>query len=195
MFRTIKDLVPPFPARVCWGGALLCILFLWCSCSTQQKTTATQHPNRMIVLYFSATGTTARVAQLIGVATGAPVAEIAPTVAYTAADLDWRNSKSRSSVEMADSTCRPAIKPIDLHDANVIYLGYPIWWDLAPRQVYTFLENIDLEGKTIIPFATSGSSTISNSVRVLQQTYPKAVWKEGKLLNGATAATVNAWVK
>lgn len=170
---------------------------LFCSCNTTQKdsnSNVNPKTNTMVV-YFSATGTTAKVAEQIAQALNTEALEIAPQPAYTQEDLDWTNKESRSSVEMNDSTCRPAIAAIDIHDADTIYLGYPIWWNLAPRQVYTFLESINLEGKTIIPFATSGSSAIDNSAKVLKETYPAANWKEGKLLNNATEEDTKAFVE
>ena len=176
---------------------LLACSALFCACSNAQKENNSNiNPkNKTMVVYFSATGTTAKVAEQIAQALNTEALEIAPQPAYTKEDLDWTNKESRSSVEMNDSTCRPAIGAIDIHDADTIYLGYPIWWNLAPRQVYTFLESIKLEGKTIIPFATSGSSPIENSAKVLKETYPAANWKEGRLLNNATDEDIKAFVK
>lgn len=93
---------------------------------------------------------------------------------YVAADLNWHNKSSRSSVEMADIKSRPALssKPKNLTDYNTVYIGFPIWWDLAPRIINTFIESCDLTGKTIIPFATSGGSSTSNAEKELQKTYP-----------------------
>lgn len=140
---------------------------------------------KTLVVYFSATGTTARAAQRIARETGADLYEIRPAKAYGAADLDWRNARSRSSVEMNDPKARPALAApaADLSDYEVVYLGYPIWWDMAPRVVQTFLENHDLKGKRIIPFATSGSSGIANSVSELRKAYPELDWREGRLMN------------
>jgi len=149
-----------------------------------------------MVVYFSATGTTKAVAKQIAAEAEAELVEITPKEAYTAADLDWRNGKSRSSVEMNDTHSRPSINEVkDLSQYDTIYLGYPIWWDLAPRVVNTFIESAHLEGKTIIPFATSGSSSITNSVRVLKQTYPNIKWQDGKLLNFANRETIKAFLK
>lgn len=169
---------------------LACAIF--CSCAAQ-----TEKINRenMVVVYFSATATTQSVAKKIASAAGAELKEIIPMEIYTSADLNWRDSQSRSSVEMHDEKSRPSIQPVDVKEAKVIYLGYPIWWDLAPRVVNTFLESVDLKGKTIIPFATSGSGPITNSVKVLKAQYPEANWKEGKLLNGASEKTINDFVK
>ena len=152
---------------------------------------------KSLVVYFSATGTTASVARLIAEQTGAELCEIKPKEPYTEADLDWRNPQSRSSVEMNDPASRPAIMETeaDVASCDVVYLGYPIWWDLAPTAVNTFIESHDLTGKRVIPFATSGSSGMENSVKQLKKRYADAKWESGKLLNGASAATVAAWLK
>ena len=112
---------------------------------------------KILVAYFSCTGTTERVAAAIAKETGGALYRITLADAYTSADLDWQNKKSRSSVEMADDKSRPALggEAIDPKDYDVIFIGYPIWWDLCPRPVNTFLEKYDFSGKTIIPFATS----------------------------------------
>ena len=140
---------------------------------------------KTLVVYFSATGTTARAAQRIARERDADLYEIRPAKAYTSADLDWRNARSRSSVEMNDPKARPAIAlpAADVAEYEVIYLGYPIWWDMAPRVVETFIESHDLSGKTIIPFATSGSSGIANSVSVLRKRYLGLNWQAGRLMN------------
>lgn len=142
---------------------------------------------KSLVVYFSATGTTARAAQRIARETGADLYRIEPERAYTAADLDWRNARSRSSVEMNDPNARPAIRrepTVDLSPYDTVYLGYPIWWDLAPRIVNTFVESHpELKGKTVIPFATSGSSSIANSVAELKRSYPSLDWQSGRLMN------------
>ena len=152
---------------------------------------------KVLVAYFSATGTTAREAKLIADAESATLYEIQPEQPYTAADLDWQDKESRSSVEMNDDNARPAIKETidNIGQYDVIFLGYPIWWDLAPRVINTFIESNDLKGKTVIPFATSGGSSINNSVNNLKSKYPDINWQEGRLLNGADQSTVNEWVK
>lgn len=148
----------------------------------------TEGNKKILVAYFSCTRTTEKVAEAIAETTGGKLYRITPAKAYTSADLDWQNKKSRSSVEMADDKSRPALggEAIDPKDYDVIFIGYPIWWDLCPRPVNTFLEKYDFSGKTVIPFATSGGSSITNSVKQLKKLYPKAVWKDGKLLNGGT---------
>ncbi|MBQ8165554.1 MAG: NAD(P)H-dependent oxidoreductase, partial [Lachnospiraceae bacterium] len=114
--------------------------------------------SKKLVAYFSASGVTAKVANALAEALGATLHEIKPEIPYTAADLDWMNKQSRSSVEMSDKSYRPAIKDNldNMADYDVIYLGFPIWWYVAPTIINTFLESYDMSGKTIILFATSG---------------------------------------
>lgn len=152
---------------------------------------------KILVAYFSATGTTASRARQIAQATGGALYEITPAEKYTAADLDWENSRSRSSLEMNDPASRPAIKGTveGIGEYDVVFLGYPIWWDLVPRAVNTFIESTDLKGKRVIPFATSGSSTITNSVAELRKAYPDIEWDEGRLLNGMSPSAVESWAK
>ncbi|WP_303014609.1 flavodoxin [uncultured Bacteroides sp.] len=152
---------------------------------------------KVLVAYFSATGTTEKVARQLAEATGGVLCEIRPVKEYTSADLDWRNKSSRSSVEMADSKSRPAFSA-DLDNPagyDTVYIGFPIWWNLAPRIINTFMESYDFTGKTLIPFATSGGSGISNAGKDLRKTYPDMKWQEGKLLNGATEEEIKEWIK
>ena len=152
--------------------------------------------NKILVAYFSATGTTARAAEKLADVTNGELYAIVPARSYTSADLDWNNKQSRSSVEMSDPASRPAIggEALNADGYDVIFLGYPVWWNLAPRIVNTFVESHDLNGKTVIPFATSGSSGITNSAAALKKTYPDIDWKEGKLLNRASAGDIREWV-
>lgn len=139
---------------------------------------------KTVVAYFSATGTTKAVAEKLAKEYKADLFRIEPKDAYTDADLDWRDKQSRSSLEMKDKKSRPELKKSkSLASYDVIYIGYPIWWNLAPRVINTFIEQASLEGKTVIPFATSGGSTIENSVKVLNSTYPAVNWQAGMLLN------------
>lgn len=151
---------------------------------------------KVLVVYFSATGTTEKVAQRLARVAEADICEITPALPYSRDDLDWTNPKSRSSVEMNDPESRPEVKPIDvdIRQYDCIFLGYPIWWDLAPRAVNTFIESNGLTGKTIVPFATSGGSSITNSVAALKKTYPTLKWKEGRLLNHADEKSINELV-
>ena len=152
---------------------------------------------KTLVAYFSATGTTARAAKLVEETVDGTLYEIQPAKKYTAADLDWHDKASRSSVEMSDSKSRPALysKLGSLAEYDTIYIGFPIWWNLAPRIVNTFIESGDFAGKVIIPFATSGSSSISNAEKELQETYPDMKWQKGRLLNGTTKEDIKKWTK
>ncbi|MGM9783565.1 MAG: flavodoxin [Candidatus Cryptobacteroides sp.] len=176
---------------------LLAVLtILTASAYSQNKVKQTMEEKKILVVYFSATGTTEQVAKQIAKSADADLCEIVPTKPYSSADLDWTNNQSRSSVEMNNPKARPEIEAlsVDVSKYDYIFLGYPIWWDLAPRAVNTFLEAADLSGKTVIPFATSGSSTIANSVAVLKKSYPKIKWQTGKLLNSAREKEIGTWV-
>lgn len=174
-------------------AAAVAICFSACA-QKNEKTGMKAH--QTLVAYFSATGTTAKAAQSIADITGGTLHEIAPQTAYTNADLDWHDKQSLSSVEMGDTNARPALKEAktDLSGYDVVFIGYPIWWDEAPRIINTFIENNDLKGKTLIPFATSGGSSITNSVKALRQTYPDLNWKEGRLLNRASTESIQKWI-
>ena len=150
----------------------------------------------VLVAYFSATGNTKATAETLAKVTGGDLYEIEPQTAYTRADLDWQDHQSRSTIEMNDPQARPAIKAGkgNIGDYDTIYIGYPIWWYVAPRIINTFIESYDLKGKTLIPFATSGSSSIAKSVEELKKTYPEINWQEGRLLNNATEASLSQWI-
>lgn len=169
------------------------------SACSQKSEKQSEEPKeaKTLVAYFSASGVTRGVAQQLAEVAGADLHEIAPAEVYTEADLDWRDSLSRSSVEMKDKSSRPALAETDLklEDYNVIYVGYPIWWGTCPTIINTFLEAYDLTGKTIIPFATSGGSGIEQSQKDLSEAYPQATWKQGKLLNSPTREALEAFVK
>lgn len=153
----------------------------------------------ILVAYFSATGTTKRVAQNLAKATGGDLYEIKPVKAYTNADLNWHDSNSRTSVEMNDPKSRPEIVTGDLSFENydTIYLGFPIWWGTAPKVVHTFLEKYDFSGKKIIIFATSGSSGLGNTANTLKQSVSKtAAIIEGDVLNSnPSVENLRQWVK
>lgn len=139
-----------------------------------------------LVAYFSASGVTEAKAKELAKVIGADMYEIAPKVRYTNADLDWRNRKSRSSVEMSDKSSRPALRETE-HEFgayDVIYVGFPIWWYTAPTIINTFFETFDFSEKQIVLFATSGGSSIDRAVRDIQKQYPMLHVSGGKLLNG-----------
>ena len=143
--------------------------------------------SKPLVAYFSASGVTESAARELARAVDADLYEIRPAQPYTAADLDWRDEKSRSTLEMQDPACRPEISgpPVDLARYDTIFLGFPIWWYVEPRIVDTFLEGHDFTGKTLIPFATSGGSGIGRAEESLRARCPGASWKPGRLLHGS----------
>lgn len=154
--------------------------------------------SKKLVAYFSASGVTAKVADLLADAVGADIHEIRPKVPYTKADLNWMNKKSRSSIEMNDKSIRPEIAEsnVKIENYDVIFLGFPIWWYVAPTIINTFLESAEFAGKKIILFATSGGSKFGKTVEELKVSVPDSCEiVEGKLLNGRqTIASIKEWV-
>lgn len=151
-----------------------------------------------LIAYFSATGTTAKAAKTLASATGADLYEIKPAVPYSSADLNWMDKSSRSSVEMKDLHSRPALADTDapVADYDVIFLGFPVWWYVAPTILNTFLEAYDFTGKTIVLFATSGGSGLGKSAAGLQSSAPGAKIMDGRLLNGRlNEAELKAWAE
>ena len=173
--------------------ALLTISLSACS----QKKTETTMEQKVLVAYFSASGTTKGVARQLAEVAGADLHEIKPEQPYTEADLDWQDKQSRSSVEMQDKHSRPAItaKLQNMKDYDVVYVGFPIWWYTCPTIINTFMEAYDFQGKTIIPFATSGGNSIKKACADLKAAYPGLIWKEGKLLNRASKTELQKWVE
>lgn len=152
--------------------------------------------HKTLVAYFSATGTTKAVAEKIAAATGGELFAIEPQKAYSAADLDWTDKQSRTTIEMKDASSRPALKAkkTNIADYDIIYIGYPIWWYVAPHVIKSFIEAHSLKGKVIIPFATSGGSPIEPTVKELRESYPQLNIRDGKLLNRATDKAIREWV-
>ena len=154
--------------------------------------------SKTLVAYFSASGTTARVASELASAIGADLYEIEPKTPYTAADLNWNDRTSRSSVEMNDEHFRPEIATaVDDMDAyDTVFVGFPVWWYVEPRIIDTFLESYDFTGKTIVPFATSGGSGLGKAPQRMQQIAASSTVVAGKLLNGRpNAAALRAWAE
>ncbi len=154
--------------------------------------------SKTLVAYFSASGTTRKAADKLAKAAGADLYEIRPAVPYTRADLDWMDKKSRSTLEMKDPSFRPELadKDADVASYDRIFLGFPIWWYVAPTLINTFLESYDFTGKEIVLFATSGGSGFGKTVQALEPSCPGAVIKEGRLLNGGMSeAELKAWVE
>lgn len=154
---------------------------------------------KSLVAYFSASGVTKKAAEVLAKAAGADLHEIKPAVPYTDADLNWMNKKSRSSVEMADPSSRPEIanKVENMAQYDTVFVGFPIWWYVAPTIINTFLEQYDFSGKKIILFATSGGSGFGKTVAALKGSVSAlAEIKEGRLLNGRVSeAELKDWVK
>ncbi|MCR4818891.1 MAG: NAD(P)H-dependent oxidoreductase [Fretibacterium sp.] len=142
--------------------------------------------SKKLVAYFSASGVTAAAAKNLAEAAGADLYEIRPETPYTQADLNWQDKNARSTLEMQDKSFRPAMADKDAKaaDYDVVFLGFPIWWYVAPTIINTFLEAYDFSGKTIVLFATSGGSGFGKTLENLKPSAPGAVLREGKLLNG-----------
>lgn len=171
------------------------MLMMNASACAQQETGETK--TKALVVYFSATGTTRTAAEELAGLVGADLWEIRPEIPYSEADLNWHDRQSRSSVEMNDASSRPAIVSVnsDMARYSVVFIGFPVWWDQAPRVINTFIESHDWKGKTVVPFATSGGSGISGSEAALRKAYPDLDWKEGKLLNRVSPSDVQSWLE
>ena len=152
---------------------------------------------KKVVAYFSASGVTKRAAERLAKAAGADLFEIKPAVPYSQADLDWTNKKSRSSVEMGNPDSRPEIaeRLENMEEYDTVFLGFPIWWYVAPTIIDTFLESYDFSGKTIVPFATSGGSGFGRTAEVLKPLCSDTVkWLPGKMLNRTSEKEMEEWV-
>ena len=145
---------------------------------------------KKLIAYFSPSGNTKAMAEKLAKATGADLFEIKPQTPYTRADLDWTNKNSRSSVEMNDKSYRPQIAqlPNSLANYDTIFIGFPIWWYVAPTIINTFVENVDLDGKKVIPFATSGGSgmgkTLANLKPTINWCLPSSYWEASSMVHG-----------
>lgn len=151
---------------------------------------------KKLVAYFSASGTTRKIAEMIAEAAAADLYEIMPKQPYTKDDLNWMDKKSRSSVEMSDKKFRPEISDteIQVDKYDEIILGFPIWWGTAPRIIQTFIENYDIGMATVYTFCTSGNSGMEKSASDLQRLYPDVNIVGGKRLNNVTEADVKGWI-
>lgn len=154
--------------------------------------------SRKLVAYFSASGVTAKVAERLSEAIGADLYAIEPEVPYTKADLDWMDKKSRSTIEMNNPASRPAIagKRDNMNDYDTVFVGFPIWWYVAPTIINTFLESYDLTGKTIIPFATSGGSDMGKTNEKLLPSCKGAKLLDGKVFKASVSgADLAKWAE
>ena len=166
-----------------------------------QTPTPTESPTvnkKSIVVYFSCTDNTKKIAEYIAESTSADIYRIEPAVPYTSADLNYGNADSRTSKEQNDASVRPEIAGAlpDLNEYENVYIGYPIWWGQAPKILYTFVENCNLSGKTVIPFCTSGSSGIGTSAKNLQAAVAsQATWLDGRRFAGSSPRSdVENWI-
>lgn len=155
--------------------------------------------SKTLVAYFSASGSTANLAKTVADAVGGELFEIKPEKPYAPADLNWNDSKSRSSIEMNDVKSRPAIagRVENMGEYDTVFVGFPIWWYQAPRIIETFLESYDFSGKTVIPFATSGGSALGKTESLLKPLCPADTrWLPGKRMSAReSAASVQKWVE
>ena len=154
--------------------------------------------SKILVSYFSASGTTKGVAENIANIIGGDLFEIEPVEKYTDADLNWNDSSSRSSIEMKDSTSRPEIKNkvLNLNDYDTVLIGFPVWWDLAPTIINTFIEENNLENKNVYVFATSGGSSVNNSFNTLKNTYSNINFISAKRLSSNVSENdITTWIE
>lgn len=152
----------------------------------------------ILIAYFSCGGATRKAAEELAAKTNADLYEIMPERPYTAADLNWNDRMSRSSLEMRDPSSRPAIAGSipDTGKYDTVFIGFPVWWYKAPVIINTFIERCDLSGKKVVPFATSGGSGIADCEKNLRSAYPDMDWKPGKLLNGRLShEALSGWLK
>lgn len=177
-------------------GCLALLAGLTASAQNIKNNDMSNNSNKTLVAYFSATGTTMEAAAKLAKVANADLHEIVPEVPYTPADLNWRDKSSRSSVEMADKSSRPAIanKVENMEQYNTVFVGYPIWWYVAPTIINTFLEQYDLTGKTIVPFFTSGGSGAGETMKYLKPSAPGANWVDPKNLNYMGEAEMKSWI-
>ena len=154
--------------------------------------------SKKLVAYFSASGTTKEAAKRLAKAAGADLFEIRPAIPYTSADLNWMDKKSRSSVEMNDPDSRPEIAERfpNMADYDTVFIGFPIWWYVAPHIIRTFVESYDFDRKTLVPFATSGGSGMGKTNEKLAPSCPGAKLLHGKVFNSySSKADLSAWVE
>ena len=163
-------------------AAVLCVSLTACAQNNNKKENKEM---KTLIVYFSATGTTKAAAQKLAKEFNADLYEITPEVPYSAADLDWRDKTSRSTIEMQDKTSRPAItgRCENIADYDTVWIGFPVWWYTAPTIVNTFIEAHNLSGKTLNVFATSGGSNVKDSYNDLKKAYPQYTWGESRLMN------------
>ena len=164
--------------------------------SSDSSVELTEETAKTLVVYFSATGNTKAVAGEIARLTGADLYEIVPAVPYTDDDLNYNNNNCRANQEMNEASARPAIgsRAIDVSSYDIVFIGYPIWWGTMPRIINTFLDTYDLSGKAVLPFCTSGSSGIAQSVSDIRAAEPAADVRGGLRASGANDSSIESWI-
>ena len=179
--------------------AFLIALMLTASCAPFAMADEAAGPaSHILVAFFSATGTTRGVAEKLAEGLSADLYEIVPEEPYTDADLNWNDSRSRTSIETDDPSCRPTIagELPDLTPYDTVFIGYPIWWGEEPRIMDTFVESCNFDGKTVIPFCTSGSSSIGNSGKNLAANAGSGNWLDGQRFSGSTTEDeLRGWIE
>ena len=174
-----------------------CLAFNAMAGAREQNNDDMMNNSKTLVAYFSATGTTMEAATRLAQVAGADLHEIVPETRYTSADLNWRDKSSRSSVEMADKSSRPAIanRVENMAQYDTVFVGFPIWWYIAPTIINTFLEQYDFTGKTIVPFFTSGGSGAGETLKYLKPSAPGANWVNPMNVNYMSDAEMKAWLE
>ena len=184
--------------RIITASMLIMALLALAGCGNTNDTTSETSNSDTLVVYFSATGNTKGVAEKIASITGADIYEIKAAQEYTDEDLDWNNKDSRTTHEQNDASVRPEIgsDPVSLEGYTTIYIGYSIWWGEEPRIMDTFVENYDFNGITMIPFCTSGSSSIGSSGQNLEDNAGSGNWQEGaRFSGGASEEELRSWIE
>ncbi len=177
-------------------GCLALCTVMTANAQNSKKNDNVMSNKKTLVAYFSATGTTMEAASKLAKVANADLHEIIPEVPYTPADLNWRDKSSRSTVEMENKSSRPAIanRVENMEQYDTVFVGYPIWWYIAPTIINTFLEQYDLTGKTVVPFFTSGGSGAGQTMKYLKPSAPGANWVEPKNLNYMGEAEMKNWI-
>ncbi len=183
--------------RILFTLVVGCMALSTVATANAQNDDVMSNNRKTLVAYFSATGTTMEAATKLAKVANADLHEIVPAVPYTPADLNWRDKKSRSTLEMEDKSSRPAIanKVENMEQYDTVFVGYPIWWYIAPTIINTFLEQYDFTGKTVIPFFTSGGSGAGETMRYLHPSAPGANWVDPKNLNYMGEGEMKSWVE
>jgi flavodoxin len=177
-------------------GCLALCTVMAANAQNSKKNDNVMSNKKTLVAYFSATGTTMEAASKLAKVANADLHEIIPEVPYTPADLNWRDKSSRSTVEMENKSSRPAIanRVENMEQYDTVFVGYPIWWYIAPTIINTFLEQYDLTGKTVVPFFTSGGSGAGQTMKYLKPSAPGANWVDPKNLNYMGEAEMKNWI-